>query len=226
MVWSHNPFFPQAKPSGPAPGSAPPPADNASDAEAGLVPKEEIPGEGMPSTGTPSTDEAGPSSSSAEGSDTAHQHHYHRPHFHSDPALQHHVHMPRLHHHIHEMRKPSEKFTPYQIFYIFVLDGLGAAIISGGVNFAIAYGRMLPFLLSQRPPSFHNFFFIPSFRPEVLLCISWTSRSFPSFLARRCPAWCPRLILPSHPFPSSRHQTTTTTIPPPPLSLPPPGTPY
>ncbi|KAJ9151303.1 hypothetical protein NKR23_g3201 [Pleurostoma richardsiae] len=34
---------------------------------------------------------------------------------------------------------PSEKLTGHQFFYIFILDGLGAMVLSGGVNFAIAY---------------------------------------------------------------------------------------
>ncbi|CAJ2505824.1 Uu.00g132180.m01.CDS01 [Anthostomella pinea] len=35
---------------------------------------------------------------------------------------------------------PSSKFTGHQIFYIsFILDGIGAALVSGGINFAIAY---------------------------------------------------------------------------------------
>ncbi|KAI1811957.1 hypothetical protein GGS20DRAFT_578675 [Poronia punctata] len=36
-------------------------------------------------------------------------------------------------------RQPTSKFTAHQIFYIFILDGIGAAILSGGINFAIAY---------------------------------------------------------------------------------------
>lgn len=35
---------------------------------------------------------------------------------------------------------PTQKFTAHQIFYIFVLDGIGALILSGAINFAIAYG--------------------------------------------------------------------------------------
>jgi len=38
------------------------------------------------------------------------------------------------------IRPPTTKFTAHQIFYIFILDGIGAAILSGGINFAIAYG--------------------------------------------------------------------------------------
>ncbi|KAK8070190.1 hypothetical protein PG994_006806 [Apiospora phragmitis] len=36
-------------------------------------------------------------------------------------------------------QEPSTKLTGYQIFYIFGLDGVGAFILSGGINFAIAY---------------------------------------------------------------------------------------
>ncbi|CAK7211176.1 hypothetical protein SCUCBS95973_001044 [Sporothrix curviconia] len=35
--------------------------------------------------------------------------------------------------------EPSDHLTPYQTFYIFGLDGLGAFLLSGGINFAIAY---------------------------------------------------------------------------------------
>ncbi|CAK7233883.1 hypothetical protein SEUCBS140593_008751 [Sporothrix eucalyptigena] len=35
--------------------------------------------------------------------------------------------------------EPSDHLTPYQAFYIFGLDGLGAFLLSGGINFAIAY---------------------------------------------------------------------------------------
>ncbi|KAH7306018.1 hypothetical protein B0I35DRAFT_464683 [Stachybotrys elegans] len=34
---------------------------------------------------------------------------------------------------------PSTALTKHQIFYIFVLDGLGGMLLSGGVNFALAY---------------------------------------------------------------------------------------
>lgn len=40
-------------------------------------------------------------------------------------------------------REPSEAFTGHQKFYIFVMDGLGGMILSGGVNFAIAYGERI-----------------------------------------------------------------------------------
>ncbi|KAM7198869.1 hypothetical protein V8F20_005936 [Naviculisporaceae sp. PSN 640] len=36
-------------------------------------------------------------------------------------------------------RKPTRKLTTHQIFYITVIDGLGAMILSGAINFAIAY---------------------------------------------------------------------------------------
>ncbi|UKZ74880.1 hypothetical protein TrVFT333_002550 [Trichoderma virens FT-333] len=35
--------------------------------------------------------------------------------------------------------EPSSHFTGHQLFYIFGLDGIGALILSGGINFAIAY---------------------------------------------------------------------------------------
>ncbi|KAI0973357.1 hypothetical protein F4678DRAFT_25195 [Xylaria arbuscula] len=37
------------------------------------------------------------------------------------------------------IRPPSDRFTLHQLFYIFVIDGIFAAIVSGGINFAIAY---------------------------------------------------------------------------------------
>ncbi|ORY86816.1 hypothetical protein BCR37DRAFT_124130 [Protomyces lactucae-debilis] len=39
-----------------------------------------------------------------------------------------------------KVRAPSNKLTGHQAFYLFVMHGLGALIISGGINFAIAYG--------------------------------------------------------------------------------------
>lgn len=39
-------------------------------------------------------------------------------------------------------QRPTDRFTPHQIFYIFVLDGIGAAVVSGAINLAIAYGNM------------------------------------------------------------------------------------
>ncbi|KAH9890302.1 hypothetical protein F4778DRAFT_380086 [Xylariomycetidae sp. FL2044] len=38
-----------------------------------------------------------------------------------------------------KFKVPSDKLTGHQIFYIFILDGIGAAILSGGINFGIAY---------------------------------------------------------------------------------------
>ncbi|KAK4453966.1 hypothetical protein QBC34DRAFT_174345 [Podospora aff. communis PSN243] len=35
--------------------------------------------------------------------------------------------------------RPTPTFTPHQIFYIFILDSLGAALLSGAINFAVAY---------------------------------------------------------------------------------------
>ncbi|KXH39046.1 hypothetical protein CNYM01_05525 [Colletotrichum nymphaeae SA-01] len=38
-------------------------------------------------------------------------------------------------------KQPTESLSGHQIFYIFGLDGIGAAVLSGGINFAIAYGK-------------------------------------------------------------------------------------
>lgn len=38
--------------------------------------------------------------------------------------------------------EPSPVFTGHQMFYLFFLDGIGAMILSGGVNFALAYGEL------------------------------------------------------------------------------------
>jgi len=35
--------------------------------------------------------------------------------------------------------RPSLQFTGHQLFYVFGLDGVGAMLLSGGVNFALAY---------------------------------------------------------------------------------------
>ncbi|KAH7152880.1 hypothetical protein EDB81DRAFT_789918 [Dactylonectria macrodidyma] len=34
---------------------------------------------------------------------------------------------------------PSDKFTLHQMFYIFILSGIGGMIVSGGINFGLAY---------------------------------------------------------------------------------------
>ena len=47
------------------------------------------------------------------------------------------------------LQRPTEKMTGYQFFYIFVLDGIGAMVLSGGINFAIAYGVSYPFPFSN-----------------------------------------------------------------------------
>lgn len=38
-------------------------------------------------------------------------------------------------------KTPTKKLSAHQIFYIFALDGLGAMMLSGGINFAVAYGK-------------------------------------------------------------------------------------
>lgn len=39
--------------------------------------------------------------------------------------------------------EPSSVFTGHQMFYLFFLDGIGAMVLSGGVNFALAYGEFV-----------------------------------------------------------------------------------
>jgi hypothetical protein len=39
-------------------------------------------------------------------------------------------------------KTPTDKLSGHQIFYIFIIDGIGAMILSGGINFAIAYGSV------------------------------------------------------------------------------------
>ncbi|KAI0887722.1 uncharacterized protein GGS22DRAFT_154106 [Annulohypoxylon maeteangense] len=48
-------------------------------------------------------------------------------------------------------KEPTEKFTAHQIFYIFILDGIGAMILSGGINFAIAYAMYATQDIATRP---------------------------------------------------------------------------
>ncbi|KAI0004390.1 hypothetical protein F4779DRAFT_74067 [Xylariaceae sp. FL0662B] len=36
-------------------------------------------------------------------------------------------------------KEPTDRFTAHQLFYIFILDGVGAFILSAAINFAIAY---------------------------------------------------------------------------------------
>ncbi|GKT44990.1 uncharacterized protein ColSpa_05171 [Colletotrichum spaethianum] len=40
-------------------------------------------------------------------------------------------------------KQPTDRITGRQIFYIFGLDGIGAAILSGGINFALAYANVI-----------------------------------------------------------------------------------
>lgn len=52
-------------------------------------------------------------------------------------------------HHVYT-HTPTDKLTAHQFFYIFIIDGIGAMILSGGINFAIAYGiEHLPWSLSS-----------------------------------------------------------------------------
>ncbi|UNI18015.1 hypothetical protein JDV02_004316 [Purpureocillium takamizusanense] len=47
--------------------------------------------------------------------------------------------------------EPTSRMTGHQWFYIFVLDGLGAMVLSGGVNFAIAYAMYTTQDTHERP---------------------------------------------------------------------------
>lgn len=41
-----------------------------------------------------------------------------------------------------DKRTPSGNFTTHQLLYIFGSHGVGAFVISGGINFAVAYGKL------------------------------------------------------------------------------------
>ncbi|KJZ73695.1 hypothetical protein HIM_06813 [Hirsutella minnesotensis 3608] len=47
--------------------------------------------------------------------------------------------------------QPSSSFTRHQLFYLVVLDGLGGMALSGGINFAIAYGMYTAANTTQNP---------------------------------------------------------------------------
>lgn len=49
-----------------------------------------------------------------------------------------------------KVRVPSEKLTGHQAFYLFVMHGFGALVISGGINFAIAYGQSFDVRITSR----------------------------------------------------------------------------
>ena len=50
--------------------------------------------------------------------------------------------------------KPSRQWTAHQIFYVFILDGIGGMALSAGVNFALAYGTFRHYPLSLTLASF------------------------------------------------------------------------
>ncbi|KJR85197.1 uncharacterized protein SPSK_09239 [Sporothrix schenckii 1099-18] len=47
--------------------------------------------------------------------------------------------------------EPSDHLTPYQAFYIFGIDGLGAFVLSGGINFAIGYAMYKTINVEKHP---------------------------------------------------------------------------
>ncbi|KAF9880834.1 hypothetical protein CkaCkLH20_01876 [Colletotrichum karsti] len=48
-------------------------------------------------------------------------------------------------------KQPTERATPHQLFYVLGLHGIGAGILSGGINFAIAYGMYTTQNLATNP---------------------------------------------------------------------------
>ncbi|UQC85488.1 uncharacterized protein CLUP02_10986 [Colletotrichum lupini] len=48
-------------------------------------------------------------------------------------------------------KQPTDSISGHQIFYIFGLDGIGAAFLSGGINFAIAYGMYSTQNIARNP---------------------------------------------------------------------------
>ena len=44
-------------------------------------------------------------------------------------------------------REPTDKFSTHQLLYLILMHGIGAMIISGGINFAIGYGKLFPLSL-------------------------------------------------------------------------------
>lgn len=49
--------------------------------------------------------------------------------------------------------EPSDRLTRHQLFYVLVLDGFGGMLLSGGVNFALAYGALGPLTASVSHPT-------------------------------------------------------------------------
>ncbi|KAM0275931.1 hypothetical protein ACHAQH_007273 [Verticillium albo-atrum] len=48
-------------------------------------------------------------------------------------------------------KEATEKLSTHQFIYLFVLDGLGALVLSGGINFAIAYAMYTTQDLTKNP---------------------------------------------------------------------------
>ncbi len=45
------------------------------------------------------------------------------------------------------VRKPTDKFSLHQVLYLTLMHGIGAMVISGGINFLIAYGTLAVVIL-------------------------------------------------------------------------------
>ncbi|ORY61690.1 uncharacterized protein BCR38DRAFT_347229 [Pseudomassariella vexata] len=54
-------------------------------------------------------------------------------------------------------RPPTKKLTAHQYFYIFIIDGIGAAILSGAINFGIAYLMYIYSLEKDEPVNLFQF---------------------------------------------------------------------
>ncbi|KAK1759610.1 hypothetical protein QBC47DRAFT_111896 [Echria macrotheca] len=141
MKWSRNPFFPPAPSAAPITAPSREEEDTASstnstnsdpDPENPSPPPPSGPGPGPGPSSPPSPSPSSPSSSTRPATAPTPQ---------TSPV---------------HLQRPTTKLTTHQLFYIFILDGLGAAILSGGINFAIAYAMYTspsssPILLWQLP---------------------------------------------------------------------------
>lgn len=73
------------------------------------------------------------------------------------------------------LQRPTDRMTGYQFFYIFILDGIGAMILSGGIGFVIAYGMFVFFFTLSHPLSLYPFLFNPFiylYKSICILCLS------------------------------------------------------
>jgi len=148
MRWIQNPFFkppaspssvPETDPEAPPPPPPPPelPTDSSASSSAAVL------SHTLPSPSSPPSPSSSPPPLTTTNNLTQQQTH--------QTQTQTQTHQPQL------LRRPTPKFTHHQLFYIFILDGLGAALLSGGINFAVAYAmyttssQSVPITLWQLP---------------------------------------------------------------------------